>query len=132
MDTAGVRVGDELKSARISAEQAGERAGLRRVTEGPDLPSFTATLVGISTAAPAGAAGRVSRSAVFPLALLDEGPIGVSASRVIGTLVDGADVAELRDQLDRLPAAPVQPDPAEWVPVEVRDAAETQANGLAR
>lgn len=127
IDTADAELGDEFQLVTISEEQAAA-SGFEAQ---PDGPRFTATLVGEYERPTAGLQDDYP-VAVFPLSLLDEGPIGVSATESLVSLVDGADVAELRGQLDTLPAgADLSLDPADWVPVEVRDAVGTQANGLA-
>ena len=129
VDTAGVAIGDELELARISREAA-ERSGFDAFTEGPDLPPLTVELVGI-IGGPAELQDEFPLG-VFPLALLDDEPIGVSASQSLVTLADGADLSDLRDQLDGLPNGDqFSLSPAEWVPAEVRDAADTQARALA-
>ena len=128
VDTAGVAIGDELELARISREAA-EELGFDAFTEGPDLPTLTVTLVGI-IGGPAELQDEFPLG-VFPLALLDDEPIGVSASQSLVTLADGADLSDLRDQLDGLPDGDqFSLSPAEWVPAEVRDAADTQARAL--
>jgi len=99
VDTAGVAIGDELELARISREAA-ERSGFDAFTEGPDLPPLTVELVGI-IGGPAELQDEFPLG-VFPLALLDDEPIGVSASQSLVTLADGADLSDLRDQLDGL------------------------------
>ncbi|HEY5888566.1 MAG TPA: ABC transporter permease [Acidimicrobiales bacterium] len=127
IDTADAELGDEFQLVTITQRQA-EVNGFDAEPRGP---SFTATLVGEYERPSAGLQDDYP-VAVFPVSLLDEGPIGVSATESLVSLVDGADVADLRRQLDTLPAgADLSLDPAEWVPVEVRDAVGTQANGLA-
>ncbi|MET1041140.1 MAG: FtsX-like permease family protein [Acidimicrobiales bacterium] len=129
VDTAGVAIGDELELARISREAA-EDLGFDAFTEGADLPPLTATLVGI-IGGPAELQGDEFPLGVFPLALLEDAPVGVSASQSLVTLADGADLSDLRDQLDGLPDGDqFSLSPAEWVPAEVRDAADTQARAL--
>ena len=112
-----------------SAGSAAEELGFDAFTEGPDLPTLTVTLVGI-IGGPAELQDEFPLG-VFPLALLDDEPIGVSASQSLVTLADGADLSDLRDQLDGLPdGGQFSLSPAEWVPAEVRDAADTQARAL--
>lgn len=123
---AGAELGDEFRLVTISEEQAAANG----FDAEPEGPSLTATLVG-EFELPAALEDEYPTS-VFPLSLLDEGPIGVSATESLVSLVDGADVSDLRRQLDTLPrGSDLSLDPAEWVPEDVRDAVGTQASGLA-
>ena len=129
VDAAGVAIGDQLELARISREAADE-LGFDAFNEGPDLPSLTVTLVGI-VGGPAELQDEFPVG-IFPLALLDDEPIGVSASQSLVALAGGADVSDLRAQLDGLPDGDeFSLRPADWVPADVRDAADTQARALA-
>ncbi len=123
----GADIGDQFPFISISEASAAE-SGFD--VEVPDGPSFDATLVGV-VEAPASDLQDEYVSVVFPLSLLDEGSIGVSATESLVSLVDGADVADLREQLDTLrDGSNLTLDPAEWVDVEVRRAVATQANAL--
>ena len=127
MALTGADIGDQFPFISISEASAAE-SGFD--VEVPDGPSFDATLVGV-VEAPASDLQDEYVSVVFPLSLLDEGSIGVSATESLVSLVDGADVADLREQLDTLDeGANLTLDPAEWVDVEVRRAVATQANAL--
>jgi len=122
----GAEVGDEFPFISVSEASAAE-FGFDADADGP---SFDATLVGI-VASPAAELQDAFALTVFPLSLLDEGSIGVSATESLVSLVDGADVADLREQLDSLPqGSELTLDPAEWVDAEVRRAVSTQATAL--
>lgn len=129
LEASGLSVGDEVRFDRISRERADE-LGFDAFAQGPDLPSLEATLVGV-----VGGPSELQDEfpfAVFPATLLDDEPIGVAASPGLVSLVDGAEVEDLRAQLDALPDGDqFSLTPADWVPEEVRDAATTQARGLA-
>ena len=125
LETSGAVLGDEMAFVRIGRERADE-LGFDAFAEGPDLPGLRARLVGV-----VGGPSELQDEfpfTVFPAALLDDEPIGVAATPGLISLVEGAEVADLRDQLDTLPENDVfSLTPVEWVPGEVRDAATTQA-----
>lgn len=124
---AGAQVGDRVPFISIS-EAAAAEFGFD--VEAPDGPTFDATLVGVVESA-AGELQEDLALTVFPLSLLEEGSIGVSATESLVSLVDGADVGDLREQLDTLPAgSDLTLDPAEWVDAEVRRSVSTQATAL--
>ena len=108
----GAEIGDQFSFISITESTAAE-SGFD--AEEPDGPTFDATLVGV-VAAPVADLQDAYAAITFPLSVLDEGSIGVAATESLVSLVDGADVADLRQQLDTLPdGANLTLDPAEWV-----------------
>ncbi len=127
LDLTGAELGDRFPFISISAAAAAE-FGFDESE--PDGPSFDATLVGV-VESPSVDLQDEYVGTVFPLSLLEEGSIGVSATESLVALVDGADIGDLREQLDTLPAgADLTLDPAEWVDSQLRRAVATQANAL--
>ncbi len=132
----GAAIGDTFPFVSISAATAAE---LGFEAEELDGPSFDATLVGIVESPSADLQDSYALT-VFPLSLLDEGSIGVSATESLVALEDGAAVADLRADLDTLEGtgadgstlegADLTLDPAEWVGEDVRDAVRAQAIAL--
>lgn len=69
---------------------------------------------------------------IFPVAVLDAGDVGISATQSVVSLTPGSTVHDLRTQLDDLPdASQFGIDRGDWVPAEVRAAVRGQGLGLA-
>ena len=122
----GAEIGDQFPFISISEDTAAASG----FDAEPDGPSFDATLVGI-VEAPAADLQDAFALTVFPLSLLDEGSIGVAATESLVALAPGADVHDLREQLDTLPnGSDLTLDPTEWVDPQVRRAVNTLATAL--
>ena len=124
-EVAGAEIGDRFQLVTIT-----EAAALANGFDAePDGPSLEATLVGV-----VGGAAELQDEfplAVFPLRLLEEGPIGLSATQSLVALADGADLAQLRTELDDLPDGDLLSlVPVDLVPQDFRRAVSTQANAL--
>lgn len=135
LDLTGGEVGDVFPFISILAETA-SRFGFD--VEEPDGPSFDATLVGVVESPSADLQDTFTLTAFAP-SVLDEGPIGLSATESLVGLEDGYTVSDLRAELDDLrverdgetfDGADLSLNPNEWVANDVRRAVNAQAIAL--
>lgn len=118
--------GDTFNLVTLTQEQA-DATGFD--TPDPGGPRLRATLVGIVDGP--SALDDPSAIAIFPLSLLDDPHIGVSATLTSVGLAPGVDLDAFRTQLDSLPESSVfSLQPAEVVSSSVRKAVKAQALGL--
>lgn len=125
IEVADAEIGDRFTLVTISRESA--LAG--GFDAEPDGPTFEATLVGRIV----GAAELQDEFplAMFPASLIEGADIGTSASPMLVSLVDGFDLADLREQLDGLPEGPdLTLDDTAAVPQDLREAVGTQTASI--
>ncbi len=123
----GARLGDRFRVLTITQDQADER-GFDAID--PEAPTLPATLVGVIDGP--NELQDETPLALFGEALLHAGDVGLSSSVGVVALGPGANVDDLRAQLDALPDGEAFGlDSLEWVPADVRSAVRAQGQGLA-
>jgi len=129
MERAGSKLGDRFTLLTITPDQAAT-SGFDTPPDEAAGPTIAATVVG--TFAGPSDLQETATFALFPTSLLDSGDVGVAASQHAVGLREGADLEDLRRDLDRLDASEnFAIDPARLVVPDVRQAVVTRGRAIA-